>query len=77
MQVAIEGNDLVVRLPLEEPTPSTSGKTLIVASSHGSHETTATFNGKPIIVGCNAYVYAKDKKPSANRVELVKAELAS
>lgn len=59
MTATIEGNELVIRVQLQEPTPSTSGKTLIVASSHGNQTTTATVNGKPIIVGLNAYIKAK------------------
>ena len=59
MTATIEGNDLVIRVQLQEPTPSTSGKTLIVASSHGNQTTTAMVNGKPIIVGLNAYIKAK------------------
>lgn len=58
MTATIEGNELVIRVQLQEPTPSSSGKTLIVASSHGNQTTTATVNGKPIIVGLNAYIKA-------------------
>jgi len=59
MTATIDGNELVIRVQLQEPTPSTSGKTLIVASSHGNQTTTAMVNGKPIIVGLNAYIKAK------------------
>jgi len=41
----------------ETPTPSASGKTLVVASSRGNAATTATVNGKPVIVGVNAYIH--------------------
>ena len=58
MKVTIEKNELVIRLPLQTPTPSTSGKTLVVASTHGNKETTAMVNGKPITVGVNAYIKA-------------------
>jgi len=53
----IEGNELVIRLPLH-PTPvrSASGKTLVVASSHGNKRTGATIHGQPVIVGVNAYL---------------------
>ena len=56
MQVTIEGNELVVRIPLQAPTRSASGKTLVVASSRGNQETTAEINGKKITVGLNAYI---------------------
>jgi len=49
-------NELVIRLPLETPQPSKSGKTLVVASTHGNIETTAEIDGKPITVGVNAYI---------------------
>ena len=53
----IEGNELVIRLPLN-PTPvlSATGKSLVVASSHGNKQTEATINGQPIMVGVNAYI---------------------
>ena len=58
MQATVDGEFLVIRIPLESPRPSSSGKTLIVASTHGNQTTTATIDGKPIIVGLNAYVRA-------------------
>lgn len=51
-------NELVLRLPLQKPTPSASGKTLVVASSRGNLTTTATIDGKAITVGVNAYIRA-------------------
>ena len=53
----IEGHDLVIRVPLN-PTPvsSATGKTLVVASSHGNKQTEAKINGRPIVVGVNAYI---------------------
>ena len=51
-------NELVLRLPLQKPTPSASGKTLVVASSRGNLTTTATVDGKPVTVGVNAYIRA-------------------
>lgn len=56
MTVTIEDNELVIRLPLEPPTPSTSGKTLLVASSHGSQITPAEVEGKAVTVTATAYV---------------------
>jgi polysaccharide deacetylase 2 family uncharacterized protein YibQ len=53
----IEGHELVIRLPLNgNPTPSASGKTLVVASSHGNKRTEAKINGQQVIVGVNAYI---------------------
>lgn len=56
MDVKIEGGELVIRIPMQEPTESSSGKTLVVASSHGNQKTGAVIDGKPIIVGLNAYI---------------------
>jgi len=56
MQVEITGNKLVITADLETPSPSASGKTLVVASSHGNHKTAVTIEGKPVIVGLNAYI---------------------
>lgn len=53
----IEGQELVIRLPLN-PTPvlSSKGKTLLVASSHGGKQTEAKVNGQPVTVNLNAYI---------------------
>ena len=56
MKVEIEKNDLVIRIPMQSPAPSKSGKTLLVASSHGLVATTAQVNGKSVTVGLNAFI---------------------
>lgn len=55
MDVQIEKNELVIRIPLSRPTPSASGKTMVVASTRGNQPTTATIDGKPLVVSVNAY----------------------
>lgn len=52
----IVGDFLFIRLPLQAPAPSASGKTLVVASTRGNQETTAQVAGKPVILGVNAYI---------------------
>jgi len=59
MNATIENGELVIRIALQDPTPSASGKTLVVASSHGNTATTATVDGRPVIVGLNAYIKAR------------------
>ena len=59
MTATIEGNELVLRLPLETPKPSKSGKTLVVATSHGNKQTEAEVNGQKVVVGVNAYINLK------------------
>ena len=59
MQATIDKQkkELVIRVKLnDEPTPSASGKTLVVASSHGNQPTSAQVDDKPVIVGFNAYI---------------------
>jgi len=56
MKAEIKGNVLVIEIEMTKPTPSASGKTLVVASTHGNQPTAAQVNGKPVIVGLNAYI---------------------
>jgi hypothetical protein len=56
MTVEIKGNKLCIEIDLETPTPSSSGKTLVVASTRGNTVTTAMVDGKPVTIGLNAYI---------------------
>ena len=56
MKVEIKDGDLVITIPMQKPAPSASGKTLVVASSHGNQPTSAQVDGKPVVVGLNAYI---------------------
>ena len=56
MKVEIKDNKLVIEIDLEAPKPSASGKTLVIASTRGNAVTTAKVDGKPVIVGLNAYI---------------------
>jgi hypothetical protein len=56
MKVEIKDNKLFIEIDLEEPTPSSSGKTLVVASTHGNTVTTAEVDGKAVTIGLNAYI---------------------
>jgi len=56
MNVEAKGNKLYIEIDLEKPTPSASGKTLVIASTRGNAVTTAEVDGKPIIIGLNAYI---------------------
>jgi hypothetical protein len=70
MEARIEDGHLLVRIPLETPRESSTGKTLIVASTGGNVVTTARYDGKPIVLGLNAFI--RKGKPA----EVVAAELA-
>ena len=56
MKVTIneKAGTMTVVLPLS-PGPSKSGKSIVIASTLGNQTSTATFNGKPVTVGVNAY----------------------
>ena len=60
MQAEIKGNNLVITIPCDTKNlmPSSSGKSLIVASTHGNQPTSLQVNGKPLVVSVNAYVKA-------------------
>lgn len=56
MKVQIEKGELVIRIAMQNPTPSKSGKTLVVASTFGNVQTDAQVNGKSVTLGLNAYI---------------------
>ena len=58
LTASIEGEYLVIKIPLN-PTPvrSATGKTLVVASSHGNKQTELEVQGQPVFVGVNAYIH--------------------
>lgn len=61
LTVTREGDMLVIRIPITAPTPSSSGKTLVVASTRGNQRTSVQIDGKELYLGVNAYVYAEPK----------------
>jgi len=58
LMATIEDGCLVIKVPLN-PTPvrSATGKTLVVASSHGNKETEVQVQGQPVFLSVNAYIY--------------------
>jgi len=56
MNVEIKNNKLYIEIDLEKPTPSSSGKTLVVASTRGNVMTHVEVDGKPVTIGLNAYI---------------------
>lgn len=56
MDVKIEDKKLYIVIDLQDPTPSASGKTLVVATTHGNVETDCVIDGKNLVVGLNAYI---------------------
>jgi hypothetical protein len=57
MKVSVEKNVLIIRIELEEPRASASGKTMVVASTHGNVKTDCLHPKakKPLTVGLNVY----------------------
>ena len=56
LKAEIVNGVLKIEIPIGVPAPSASGKTLVVASSHGNRATTAVIDGKPVVIGLNAYI---------------------
>ena len=57
MKAEIKNGVLHIEIAIQNPpAPSASGKTLVVASSHGNTPTTAQVDGKAVIIGLNAYI---------------------
>jgi hypothetical protein len=56
MTAEIKEGMLIISLPVQTPEKSKTGKTLVVASSHGNQKTSAMVNGKQVRVGVNAYI---------------------
>lgn len=54
----LDGKTLIIRLPLQKPVRSkSSGKTWVIASTHGAITTDARYDEKRIVVVANAFVY--------------------
>jgi|ERR1019366_1145960 hypothetical protein len=48
---------VVIELPMEKARPSASGKTTLIATSHGLASGTAVYSGRPVMVAASAFVY--------------------
>jgi hypothetical protein len=58
MTAKIENGLLIITLPMQTPAPSSTGKTLVVASSHGNTKTDLQVDGKTVRIGVNAFIEA-------------------
>ena len=56
MTTEICDNKLIITIELSTPHPSKTGKTNVIASTHGNQPTSAQIGGKVVFVGLNAYV---------------------
>jgi hypothetical protein len=66
MESRIEDGKLVIELSLEKPRPSSTGKTLLVASTRGVQRTTARLSGETISIVANAFI-PRDGEVSGQR----------
>jgi hypothetical protein len=57
MKVTRKNRRLVIDLPISELRPSASGKTLVVASSHGVRKTNESIDGRTVCVNANAFCF--------------------
>lgn len=55
MKATIKDRKLIIEIDLHEPRPSSSGKTMVCASTSGNVQTTAEVDGHPLVIGLNAY----------------------
>ena len=69
-----QSNCIVIVLPMEKARPSASGKTTLIATSHGLASGEASYSGRPVMVAASAFVYpdelpavekSKSREPSA------------
>src|SRR6266478_3353712 len=60
VQVAIDKHEktLTITIPLQSARTSASGKTKVIASTHGCHVTELKRLGRPIVVTANAFIYS-------------------
>lgn len=56
MEVKIENGKLIISIDMQAPTSSATGKTLVVATTHGNVTTDCVIDGKPVVVGLNSYI---------------------
>ena len=63
MQATIKDGKLIIEIDLQTPpVPSASGKTLVVASTHGNQVTSLMIEGQPVVIGVNAYIKKEGKQ---------------
>lgn len=58
LTVKVINGRLLIDAPLSAPALSASGKSYVIASTHGNMTTDAEYEGNAIILGLNAYTRA-------------------
>ena len=68
VQIDRSKRTLTITMPLQKATPSrSSGKTLVVATTHGCQTTEARHSGRPIVLTANAFIYAASQTKKKKR----------
>lgn len=62
-----ENNSIVIVLPMEKPRLSASGKTTLIATSHGLASGEASYSGRPVMVAASAFVYPEPLQEKENQ----------
>jgi hypothetical protein len=76
--VSKDKSTLVIEVPIHNPPKASStGRTLLVATSAGNKETNVQINGQNLYVGVNAYIYATGKGTGAGASSTVGAGAGS
>lgn len=68
LKAELKNGNLILSIPVNDAKDlplSTTGKTLIVASTHGNIPTPVTVNGQPLVVSINAYIKNGDAPKNA------------
>lgn len=59
-KLSADGKTLVIEIEIDKAgAPSASGKTRVHASTHGNVQAGIQINGKPLVIGLNAYTSAR------------------
>lgn len=57
MKATVKGTTLILEIPISKK-PSASGKSIVIATTGGNKESELQIDGKPVIIGVNAYIKA-------------------
>ena len=65
---------VIIKLPLEKLRPSASGKTELLASSHGCQSGEARYRGRLVTVAANAFIFRSDQSKSSGEKSKLKSK---
>jgi len=60
-EIQDDGDHYVLRIP-KESAPSSSGKTIVIGSTHGNKRTDLTVEKRYVYASVNLYYYPEDKR---------------